>query len=475
MWGTIVAMQTGVTVLPEHFQNEGVENVVARLAAAKVGMIATSPYVMEVSDEKNGSREPPVDAGAGSVRLLDRPLWGRRELFVKTAPSFVPEKKLYDGLRYQPSGATALTMREGGVIKAFLRAAQGRHIQTYLQVQAAIPPGYRVQFGGPVEDDKPRLPDGRVPPRRLANNGSLASPHILDYTVALTRDMVKAYPEVDGIRFDWPEYPPYFLDDVFLDFGPHCAQAAARMGFDFSRMQRDVLALYQLVHGGLTNAHLERMLQLDGGRNALLMGLMDSPGVLDWLRFKGMLVSELAMRLRDALPGRIALTFGVFPPPFATVSGMQYSTLAKYATALHCKLYTMHWPVMFRFYGDAILKANPGLNEELVVRALSQWLEIQDPPYSTRLADFRYPEPDEAHPVGVEAQIRKVREAQRAAGTTPVYAFIHGYGPVSDFAKRLEAGRAASPHGVWVNRFGYLRNEKITLLGSPANPSALKP
>ena len=465
-------MKTGVTVLPEHFQNEGVESVVERLAAAKVDMIATSPYVMEPSNDKDAGREPPVDAGAGSVRLLDRPLWGKRELFVKTAPSFEPDKKLYSGLRYQPSPTTNLTFREGGVIKAFLRSAQSRHIQTYLQVQAAIPPGYRVQFGGPVEDDKPRLPDGRVPPRRLANNGSLASPHIIDYTLALTRDIVRAYPDVDGIRFDWPEYPPYFLDDVFLDFGPHCSPAAARLGFDFSRMQKAVLELYRLLHGGLTNAHLKRSLQNDGGRNSLLTNLIDNPGILDWLRFKGALVGELAMRLRETLPPRMALTFGTFPPPFSTVSGMQFSALAKYATAIHCKLYTMHWPVIFRFYGDAIMKANPGLNEELLVKALSQWLEIQDPPYFTKLSEFRYPEPDEAHPVGVDAQVRKIREAQKAAGATPVFAFVHGYGPVDDFKQRLAAGRAGSQHGVWVNRYGYLRNEKITLLGSLANPSA---
>ncbi|HEU0122201.1 MAG TPA: hypothetical protein VFQ91_16850 [Bryobacteraceae bacterium] len=468
-------MATGVTVLPEHFQNEGVENVVARLAAARVDMIATSPYVMEPSEEKGGSREPPIDAGAGSVRLLDRPLWGKRELFVRTAPSFAPDKKLYSGLRYQPAETSALTAREGAVIKQFLRAAQSRHIQTYLQVQAAIPPGYRVQFGGPTDDDKPRLPDGRVPPRRLANNGSLASPHILDYAIALTRDLVREYPDIDGIRYDWPEYPPYFLDDVFLDFGPHCAQAAARMRFDFPRMQNAVLELYRLMHGGLTNAHLERTLQGDGGRNALLMGLIDHPALLDWLRFKGALVSEFAMRLREALPARIALTFGVFPPPFSTVSGMQFSALARHASAIHCKLYTMHWPVIFRFYGDALLQANPGLDEGLLVEALSRWLEIQDPPYSTRLADYRYPEPDEPHPVGLQTQIRKVREAQRAAGTTPVFAFVHGYGPVDDFARRLAAGRTASPHGVWVNRYGYLRNEKVTLLGNPASPSARQP
>jgi hypothetical protein len=455
---------TGVTVLPEHFQNEGVESVVERLAAAKVDMIATSPYVMEPSNDPTAGREPPIDAGAGSVRLLDRPLWGQRELSVKTAPSYQADLRLYRGLRYQPTPANELTAREGKVIPQFLRAAQSRHIQTYLQVQAAIPPGYRVQFGGPSEDDKPRLPDGRIPPKRLANNGSLASPHIVNYTVALARDLVRAYPDIDGFRFDWPEYPPYFLDDVFLDFSSHAAAAAKRLGFDFARMQRDVQALYKLLHGGLTNRHLERQLELDAGRQLWFTALLDAPGILDWLRFKAALVVELARRLREAIPPRIALTFGVFPPPFASVSGMHYAGLAPYASALHCKLYTMHWPVIFRFYGDALLAANPGIDEGLLVAVLNRWLDIQDPPYATKLADYRYPEPEEAHPVGAAAQIRKIRDAQAAAGNTPVFAFVHGYGPVDDFARRLAIGRTASPHGVWINRYGYLRNEKIARL-----------
>src|SRR6185503_13411294 len=124
-------------------------------------------------------------------------------------------------------------------------------LKVYLQVQAAIPPGYRVQFGGPTDDDRPRLPNGRIPPRRLANNGSLASPHIRDYTQALLRDLCRAYPEIDGLRVDWPEYPPYFLDDVFLDFGDHAQLAASRLGFDFKRLKQEVVNLYQFLHGGL--------------------------------------------------------------------------------------------------------------------------------------------------------------------------------------------------------------------------------
>ena len=69
----------GVTVLPEYIQSEGVGGVLDNLVE-KVGAnaVATSPYLMEEADHKTGNREPPVDAGAGAVRLLDRPLFGKR-------------------------------------------------------------------------------------------------------------------------------------------------------------------------------------------------------------------------------------------------------------------------------------------------------------------------------------------------------------------------------------------------------------
>ena len=104
----------GVTVLPEWLQVEGVEAVLDRLQAAGVTAVSTSPYVM--SPDEAGAREPPADAGAGEVRLLDRALWdGRRAAVVVTAPSFEPEPALYEGLRYRPAAPTALTRREGRV------------------------------------------------------------------------------------------------------------------------------------------------------------------------------------------------------------------------------------------------------------------------------------------------------------------------------------------------------------------------
>src|SRR6476620_4179010 len=115
----------GVTVLPEFLQCEGVDAVLDNLIMqAGATAITTSPYVMEPADEATGVREPPDDAGAGAVRLLDRPLWGKRELFVRTSPSFIPDKRLYRGLRYQPAEPTDLTRREGHVVRDLIRAAQ---------------------------------------------------------------------------------------------------------------------------------------------------------------------------------------------------------------------------------------------------------------------------------------------------------------------------------------------------------------
>lgn len=463
----------GITVMPEYVQNEGIDAVLDNLVRAGATAVATSPYVMEPADEQTGSREPPDDAGAGSVRLLDRPLWGRRELFVRTAPSFVPEKRLYDGLRYQPAEPTELTRKAGGVVKDFLRAAQARHLKVYLQVQAAIPPGYRVQFGGPQDADQPRRPDGRVPPRRLAKNGSLASPHIRQYTQALLKDLCRAYPDLDGIRVDWPEYPPYFLDDVFLDFAEPARAAAQRMGFDFARMQADVLAVYRYVHGGLSDAELEAMAAPDGGRHAILRGLTHYPGMLDMHSFKAMLVDELLAGFREALTSaageRIELVPNAFPPPFTLASGMDFARAGKHSTAISVKLYTMHWPMMLRFYGDTLRQANPRISEtRLEVKltaALLAWFDMTEGPQSRKLTNYTYPKMDQPHPVSSDSLVRKIRQAQLEAGKTPILALAHGYGPPADFRRRLEAAWRATPHGIWINRYGYLSDEKLAIIG----------
>ncbi len=459
----------GVTVMPEYIQTEGIDRVLDNLIGkAGATAVATSPYVMAEADARTGSREPPIDAGAGAVRLLDRPLWGKRELWVTTAPAFEADPRLYRGLRYQPPPPTELTRLQGGIVRDFLAAAQARHLKVYLQVQAAIPPGYRVQFGGPAEDDKPRLPDGRIP-SRLDNNGSLASPHVRAYTEALLRDLCRAYPDIDGIRVDWPEYPPYTLASAFLDFSEHARAAAERLGFHFEAMRRAAAGLHELLLGRLETGQLRAWSEPDGGRYLLVRALSERPALLAWLRFKAVLVEELLAGFRRALQEaagpRLELVPNAFPPPFTLASGFDFARAARQAHGISVKLYTMHWPMMVHFWGQELQAANPGIEERELVRTLVRWMDIEDGEARPRLADYVYPEPEAPHPVGAEAQARKIRQAQQEAGATPVYALVHGYGPLEDFRRRLRLAWQASRHGVWINRYGYLSDAKLQAIG----------
>lgn len=335
----------------------------------------------------------------------------------------------------------------------------------YLQVQAAIPSGYRVQFGGPVEEDPPRLPDGRIPPRRLARNGSLASPHIREYVHTLIRDLIQNYPDLDGLRVDWPEYPPYLLDSIFLDFSDPAREAARRLGFDFEEMRREVGQRYDTLHGGLTDDHLLPWMEGDRGWQGLLRRLGDFPGLADWIRFKAVLAAELLQGFRQVMNEagghHMELLPNAFPPPWTLASGMDFRRVAPFSTAISVKLYTMHWPMMLRFYADRLLETNPGLSDSLLRRALVCWLDIADDEGLARLQDYHYPEPQEPHPVGSRAQARKIRQAQLEAGPTPILALAHGYGPLDDFRHRLRVAHEASLHGLWVNRYGYLSDEKL--------------
>ena len=153
-----------------------------------------------------------------------------------------------------------------------------------------------------------------------------------------------------------------------------------------------------------------------------------------------------------------------FPPPWTIPSGMDFRRVAKHSSAISCKLYTMHWPMMLRFYGDQILAANSGLSSRLLARALVRWLDIADDDGLPTVEDYSYPPPDVPHPVGPAAQTRKIHQAQRDAGDTPVYVLAHGYGPVDDFRKRLVVARQAGQHGYWVNRYGYLSDEKLDVI-----------
>jgi hypothetical protein len=451
----------GVTVLPEWAQSEGVEAVLDRLQEAGVTDVATSPYVMAPDDR--GGREPPADGGAGGARRLDRPLWGRRELRVRTAPSFAPDRSLYADTAYQPPEPDALTAREGATVARFVQSAKGRGLRVWLQVQSAIPPGYRVQFGGPRPKDAPLGPDGLPAPDRVDANASLAAPDVLAYGEAMLRDLAGAYPGIDGFRLDWPEYPPYAFAALFFDFSPHALAVAEAMGLDPERMRRDALAVRTFLTTGLSAATLSRAAPLDADRIAAL--LADHPGALDLLALKRRLCRTMLARYRAATPPALAITPQTFPPPWNLLSGFDYAAAAPFAQGVGVKFYTMHWPMILGDWARAMGgdDAPAATLATALVRATGAAASAPPTP-----PGFAYPGPDEPHPApdaAIAAKMAQARAAIEGAGCV-AYAFTHAYGPLTDVVRRAAVCWRASGGRMWVNRYGYLSDAKLAALGA---------
>jgi hypothetical protein len=468
----------GITVLPEYFQVEGATQVIANCVdIARANAITTSPYVMRQAEQTEsylGQREPPIDAGAGGVRLLDRPLWGKRELYVETAPAFSPNKTLYRNLKYQPPSESELTQSQQHHIHEALKLADSQSIQTYMQVQAAIPPGYRVQFTDTDPDDLPLLPNQQPAQNRVAANASLASADILKYHCALVVDLCNQFPSLTGIRVDWPEYPPYRLDSVFLDFSPAVEYfVSVRDGPSFSSIRQSIASFYDGLHGKpqplLTDALLQDIID-SATPWEMLAGRFSEFAILEWLQLKRDLVFNYISALREALDSHghqdKQLVPHAFPPPFNQMSGFDFSRIAPLADHIPVKLYTMHWAMIARFYLDQIRQYNPQLAEPLLVSAIFKLLQICDKTAPTKIADVKYPSPNEPHLSSERVQHEKIALAQTAAGDTPIAALVHGYGPVEDTISRIGVGLRASNNRIWINRYGYLSDAKLVRIGS---------
>ena len=463
----------GVTAMPEWFQHEGIDAVLDRVAALGADAIATSPYVLERCGEGEGAREPPPDGEAGKVRPLERDLFGARELHVRTAPAFAHDVARYRGLRYQPSPATLLTHRHEGLLDRVLTAAAARGIAVYLQVMAASPPGYRVQFSGAHADDRCLLPGGGVHEARVDRNASLASPHVVAYVAALCAELAERFPGIAGLRLDWPEYVPYDFRSALFDFNPAMIARLAARGVDGAALSRDVAqwadALRAAVRGRAVGgaAAVARAID-DAGFDALFA---DDGPLASLYAGKRAAALDLMRACRVALDASrhpdCRLEPQAFPPPLHRISGFPLETLDGVADAVGVKLYTMHWPMIARYWARDLLGGDVPATEaahDAVTAALAHRFGFTDGLVDDGRA-LRYPEPDVAHPVGAAAQAAKLRDAGALAARVPVIAFAHAYGPVDDVVGRVRLA-AAQAGPLWINRYGYLSDAKLAALAA---------
>ena len=152
-------------------------------------------------------------------------------------------------------------------------------------------------------------------------------------------------------------------------------------------------------------------------------------------------------------------------PPLPLFTGLDIAGTLEIAQAVSPKLYTMHWSAMVEFWGQALMAKND-VDEALVVKALVNLFDIDDEATADRIGDYGYPGNDEPHPIPDGPQARRIAQVLAdAAGRGLVTPLMHGYGPIDDFARRFRIVAESEADGVWINRYGYLSDEKLEVVG----------
>lgn len=462
---TVSGRRLGVTVMPEYLQSEGIDCVLHNIADRLGGTsVTTSPYVATQCGPGKGFREPPEDAGAGKKRLLERPLWGKREVYMETAPSFVPDLSLYDKTSYAPETPTALTHTNGVLIGQFISAAKTKGLKTYLQIMAASPPSLRVQVGHPHAQDQPMLPNGQPVPDRVDRNASLASADMREYMRALITDLCRNYPDCDGFKFDWPEYPPYHFTSLFADYNPQVAAYANEIGIDLTALANGMVKDCLNSEGILR--HWEYM-KSKSFAEAMNYMRSSSQTFDDHFRLRTHLVESYASFLRECVDeasgGSKTVFLQGFPPPWNTLSGFNSTNLKHHAHELAIKFYTMHWPMMGANYVEHGHKKFGVPRSDIANFFSKNFMGHEEIGKDHNF--LKYPEPDMAHGISTE----KILSTFKAFGHDDAVGITHSYGPCDDVVLRCAALIEATNHNIEINRYAYLSEEKIDAISQLVN------
>jgi hypothetical protein len=356
------------------------------------------------------------------------------------------------------------------VIARFLDEAKRRGMKAYLQTHVSHLP--RLRAGVDEAErlaDVPRLPSGEPPGERMVNFAALASLDVQAFFAAEVQDILAAHPQADGLLLDRAEQSVYTLHDAFVDFGPHAKKFAAENGFDFELMraaaQDAIDGLARLTDGKVSDLRSQaRMPHLLGTSFEVVTALVDH------LDLRSAVASSYLAKLRDAAdsvrPG-VKLVPITFPPPISALTGADFEAYSASADATMIKFFTMHWPLIVTYWTEAITRANPSLDSGLVARTVSAGFDMEDDPPAD-LSAYSYPGPNDAHRAGTEAQARKIRVATGLANGMPILPSVHAYGPLDDVERRWRVAWETGESGMWVNRYGYLSDEKLQLLGRVA-------
>jgi hypothetical protein len=196
-------------------------------------------------------------------------------------------------------------------------------------------------------------------------------------------------------------------------------------------------------------------------------------GFTAWLDFKAESVSLAIDDLRAVMAedgaGEMLLATSEFALPWGRMTGSAYASTARGITSQRIKLYSFHWLMMVRWWADTVLSWNRGsavTPEEITSGMLALFaLSLKDAPEKLAPDQFGMPAPDASHNLTPESYTWRLDNAlDFREDQAPVLPLLHAYRPAAEFAELLEVLRPYSQDGLWINRYGYLGDDKLAML-----------
>lgn len=470
----------GIVFTPAEVQFEGLHTVLDRLSGIGANAVAITPGVFVPGTSENGVREPPLDV-EGAVRELDRPLWGSKGAHVQRFSPYAADPAIWRDVPFSPP-VLAPPEHRVDVTRDLIDETRLRGMDAFVILSPTVIPGLPgghsmsggIASGAP--DERP-LPIGGVRSDRIiAGQGCPNNERVRSLVIARVREAIHHYGDAAGFLFDWVEYTCYFPEDAFTCVCSACQREAARLGFDWESITGAVRAMWDRLHA-LTDDDLRRV--RSAGSLDVLLPVAHMAALAEFGRFKALSVARLfeliieTVRRSDA--PHLSVGASGFPPPWSAVTGSEFRTTAPHVDKVRPKFFTFHWAMMVRWYGESIRAWNPHLDERLVVTALLAVFGLSGGHQEHRrlLTDYGMPAPTEPHPLTATDLRRKLEQVvSEVDGQARVEGYVHSYQPAETFGELVHAIEDTDVDGMWIQRYGYLSEEKLDILGESWRLSA---
>ena len=377
------------------------------------------------------------------------------DLVIDGSPAFDPDRDYYTEASHSPPSVSKAARPKAEVFRHAVEQAKQRGLELYLHdwgLGAA---------GNCFEDEQARI-----------------------YGLARTRDVKRAFPEIDGYVFDGPEFgyeiKPGHRSDLFRWLSEHELEKAKGAGFDVEAMRRDRAWLMEMVKR-IDTVSARDWLQAEFSATDMLDLFMTRPGLVEWFRFRSHSILEFLTAFRDCIKGmdeRLAIACGPRISAFAPLTGYNYGPISQVVDFFCPKVYLWHEGVdglkgTIGRYAETLIEWNPALNQSLAIAVVCK-LFGTPLPGMVSIADLSKPFPPEFFARTLSSEIDKaILRCGDAAKIRPFLGLHHGGVHMS--SEEMEGILAAiecSPcDKVLYWEYGDLSDEQWTILGHYAKAS----